>query len=187
MARGGGRRASPLTDAVTARLPRRDTGGRRHLGVSTVARRRPPDPPVASPDRGADRSAGRVVTTIDISRRARLGPARAALAAVTVCSAASRMSTLAQRGLGRAGAGGWGPFGHDRVRSARAGREAAHRAPTEPRLHLPDTDPAGQRCRAHERVGASPVRAGRRSSRGTVDAVGEGYPEGVRDQPIPVR
>ena len=39
---------------------------------------------------------------------------------------------------------------------------------------LPDTDPAGQRCRAHERVGASPVRAGRRSSRGTVDAVGEG-------------
>jgi len=39
---------------------------------------------------------------------------------------------------------------------------------------LPDTDPAGQRCRAHERVGANPVKAGRRSSRGTVDAVGEG-------------
>jgi hypothetical protein len=29
-------------------------------------------------------------------------------------------------------------------------------------------------CRAHERVGARQVRAGRRSSRGTVDAVGEG-------------
>jgi hypothetical protein len=74
---------------------------------------------------------------------------------------------------------------------ASAGRALAGRPHTVPAQNLgydlPDTDPAGQRCRAHERVGASPVKAGRRSSRGTVDAVGEGYPEGVRDQPIPVR
>jgi len=40
---------------------------------------------------------------------------------------------------GRAGAGGWGPFGHDRVRGARAGREA-HTVPAQNLAYdLPDT------------------------------------------------